>query len=172
MKILIFVIISSLFLMACTSQSSEQTQETSQAQAVETEQPAEQTQSPKPEDSSSASSELEKPVIETAPQIVKTALITDGEHGVSATINLYSDNTLEVMNFNYDGKAPDTYVTVGNITDEKFEKVALVSEKISEAQENTNLIITLEEGLEFNAVSIYCSIFADDFGSAILEDVE
>ncbi len=103
--------------------------------------------------------------------LLKTAVIENGSHGVTAQISLFSDNTLVLENVNYDGKAPDVYIAIGNKTEgEKFEKTKLVTEKIEEELREETIIIQLEESDDFNAVSIYCDFYADDFGSAILQD--
>ncbi len=103
--------------------------------------------------------------------LLKTAVIENGAHGVTAQISLFSDNILVLENVNYDGKAPDAYVAIGNKTEgAQFEKTKLVSEKIEEELIESTITIQLEEDEDFNAVSIYCNFFADDFGSAILQD--
>ncbi len=103
--------------------------------------------------------------------VIRKASISEGEHNVSADIILYSDNTLEITNFNYDGKAPDTYIAVGNIEDGKFAKVALISDIIEDKQENTTIILAIDDSLEFNAVSIWCDKYKEDFGSDLLLSV-
>ncbi len=104
--------------------------------------------------------------------IIQTATITDGAHASSAIINIYSDNSVEVLNFNYDGKAPDVYIAVGNKDNSgNFERVALLSNKIEGAQQDATLMLELGDVTEFNAVSIYCEQYSDDFGSSLLESV-
>ncbi len=105
--------------------------------------------------------------------LVKTAQIENGEHSVSAIINFFSDNTLVLENFNYDGKGPDVYVAIGNKADGgEFEKTKLVTEKLVKQYEAETITIQVEEGELFNAVSVYCDYYADDFGSAVLQEVQ
>ncbi len=104
--------------------------------------------------------------------LVSSAVIENGEHESSATISIYSDNSVEVLNFNYDGRAPDVYIAVGNKSENgAFERVALISEKIEGVQQDATLKLTMDDVGTFNAVSIYCEQYADDFGSSILEPV-
>ncbi len=101
--------------------------------------------------------------------LLKSASITDGAHDVSAVIELYSDNTLLVTGFNYDGKAPDVYIAIGTKPDGgEFEPTQMVSEKLEGAYENGELTINLPEGATFDAVSVYCEQYNDDFGSVVL----
>ncbi len=102
--------------------------------------------------------------------VVKSGTITDGQHLVSAEVKLYSDNTLELVNFNYDGAAPDVYVAIGNKSDDgEFEKLELASDIIEGEQSDATLMIKLDTTEDFNAVSIYCDEFSEDFGSTVLE---
>ncbi len=118
---------------------------------------------------------MQEPAEQTTDEaaIVKSGVITDGEHDVAAVVNLYSDNTLEIVGLSYDGKAPDVYIAIGNKTEGgAFEKTELVTEKFEGSYENHDITIELGEGKEFTAVSVYCDVYAEDFGSVILQDVE
>ncbi len=102
--------------------------------------------------------------------IVKSASIENGAHESSADINLYSDNTLVLENFTYDGKGPDVYVAIGNKNgDGDFERLELVTEKLTREYTGEPITIQLSTDVEFNAVSIYCEAYSDDFGSTILQ---
>ncbi len=172
MKIIITVILASVLFTACTPAVDTPIQGAEAPQTMEAEQPVAPVETPASTPEETTVDDTTEDETPEEAKIIKTAVITSGEHGVSATVNLYSDNKLEITGFNYDGKAPDTYVALGNKTEDDFEKTALVSDKITEAQADTSLEIMLEDGLDYNSVSIYCSIFAEDFGSAIFEDVE
>ncbi len=166
-KIILLGLVSALILVSCTQQ--EQPAEVAPSPTEESSQPAQTTSEPTSEPQSTAS-------VSTAVQdeavLIQTATITGGAHDSSATINIYSDNSVEVLNFNYDGRAPDVYIAIGNIVDGgTFEKVALISDKITVAQENTTLALAIEPNEVFNAVSIYCDQYSDDFGSIVLTEV-
>ncbi len=118
---------------------------------------------------SNASSDASMPSSAEEVTLLKSASITDGAHDVSATIELYSDNTMLVTGFNYDGKAPDVYIAIGTKPDGgTFEPTQMVTEKLEGAYENGELTIQLPEGVDFDAVSVYCEQYNDDFGSAVL----
>ncbi len=166
MKKAILFAITLTLLCACSAQP--QSQET-QSQSTMTESQNSESQSESESASSIPDSETASEPVNT---IIKSGTIADGEHDVSATVNLYSDGTLELLNFNYDGKAPDVYVAIGNKPqDGEFEKILLVTDKLTEVQENTSLVIVLDDIHGFDAVSIYCDAYSEDFGSIVLQDI-
>ncbi len=144
---LVCLLALSLFVVACSSNEST-------------------TQSSTTQSSSQVSSE------ESTATLVKTASIKDGEHDVSGEVKIYDDNRLVIENFTYDGKAPDTSVSLGNInSSDEFEHQINLGEKLERAYDNETLTITLDSTIilsQFNAVSIWCESAREDFGSSKL----
>ncbi len=104
--------------------------------------------------------------------LLKSAIVTDGEHNVSGEIFIYSDNTLVIENFTYDGKAPDTYIALGHHDGGKFVLGEVVSEIIVDAYSGEEYSIELPSNLDiadYDAVSVYCLAFGENFGSADLK---
>ncbi len=101
-------------------------------------------------------------------EVLKTGTITNGEHKVSAVINLYNNGTLELTDFNYDGRAPDVYVAFGTIEDGKFVYEGLLGDKITTALENETLTIQVDQNIDIKAISIWCHQFTEDFGSTTM----
>ncbi len=167
MKKVIFILLAFVYLTSCSNKSLSHS-ETSVSSIVTSSSKAEASSiASVPNSSASGSSIAIDEVF-----VVSTAVIENGEHASSATINIYSDNTVEVLNFNYDGRAPDVYIAVGiKSEDGSFERVALISNKIEGVQQDATLNLTLNNVGDFNAVSIYCEQYSDDFGSSLLNDV-
>ncbi len=167
MKLALVFIISILILMFKVGCSGDETaQSTSPASQASESVPAASVASSEVSD---ASSDASMPSSAEEVTLLKSASITDGAHDVSAVVELYSDNTLLVTGFNYDGKAPDVYIAIGTKPEGgAFEPTQMVTEKLEGAYENGELTISLPEGATFDAVSVYCEQYNDDFGSAVL----
>ncbi len=169
-------IFTATFMVACSADEKEDDYSSSQStqfESSELEKPdvSSEPESNLTEQNENSTEELEEVLEEVI--VSKNGNITGGSYSVSATVNLLSDNTLELHNFNYNGGAPDVYVAIGNIVDGgSFEKIKLVTDKLDGAYENQTISIKLEEGDAFNAVSVYCDAYSEDFGSTILIDVE
>ncbi len=108
------------------------------------------------------------PLAEPEITIEMVASITDGDHDVSAQATIYSDGKLILENFYYDGAAPDVYVALGTKDDEgNFTLEQIISEKLEGAFENATFSVEIPLDVEFNAVSIWCDQYTEDFGSGI-----
>ncbi len=120
-----------------------------------------------------ASNEVMAETSEEQVTLSHTATITGGSHNSSATVNLYSDNTIEVLSFNFDGRAPDVYIALGNYDNNGvFQRTLIVSPKLEGAFTDATLNYTIEEDVAFDAVSIWCEAYAEDFGSANFVDLQ
>ncbi len=150
-----------IIFVSCSSEPQQETTPNEQTEPPTTEQPTTTT----PEEQQE-SAETEQPELAF---LIKSGTITDGEHSVSATVDLYSDNTLVLSDFNYDGKAPDVYIAIGNKAEGgEFELIELVTTKLEGVFEDNVISIQLENIEGFNAVSVYCDAYSEDFGSTIL----
>ncbi len=166
MKILISVLLIGIVLTACSSVSDTSSVTSKSSQVEESmEQGSVESEEIKEEDSQTS-------MEEESVSIVKSGTITNGEYDVAAVVNLYSDNRLELIALNYNGGAPDVYIAIGTIENGSFQKSAILSGKITEKIENGSFEFMIEDGVDFNAVSVYCDAYSEDFGSTVLEEVE
>ncbi len=162
----LFLISLSIILVSCYKPTTEQ-EFSGKTQQVE--QPQVATQSVPEQPTVQQNDDVVQAIVEPEQKIIKSGQIVDGEYNVSATVNLYDDNRIELVNFNYNGRAPDVYIAIGNKTDGGvFQKIKLVTDKLEGKHENQSIIINVESSESFNAVSVYCDAYSEDFGSTVL----
>ncbi len=116
---------------------------------------------------------VEEPVTEEAVATpLKSGTIVDGQHDAAATVVLYDNQTIEVSDFTYDGRAPDTYIALGHFDENGvFVYEVWASEKFTEAAVGETFTLTVDDSVDlsqYTAVSIWCHAFSEDFGSAPL----
>ncbi len=102
-----------------------------------------------------------------------TASIAAGEHDVKGEFTVLDNNTIEATQLYYDGKAPDVYIVLGSIENDKFEPKLTVSTKLN-ALDGGKMTLILPEGTnidDFDAISFWCQDFEEDFGSTRLVKV-
>ncbi len=171
MKKLFYAILLSftLFLVSCSSNNEGSTTETQTDVGTET------TENPLPENDT-ATIEEATPDIEDAPMVVASQISSkesfkNTSHNVTGEVSIFSDNTLNIENFSYDGKAPDVYVYLGYYEGNKFIPTHRISELLDRAYTGELFITSIPADIDFNsinAVSIWCDEFTEDMGSTSL----
>jgi len=92
-------------------------------------------------------------------------------HGVSGTVRVVDDCTLEINNFSYDGGGPNVYV-YGAVDGDYVNGFAMGNKLTGTRFNNQTLTLTLtdESVLDnFNSLSIWCVDFDVSFGDGILQ---
>lgn len=101
----------------------------------------------------------------------RTAELSTLAHGVSGTITVLDDCSIEVTNFNYDGGGPAVYFYAG--TDQNYRNDAFpIGPKLSDQQwADATILLVIPEGRsldDFNSLSVWCFDFNANFGDAVL----
>ncbi len=168
--LILFVFLCVIFMFSCAKESDTQIQSSSSQNSESSAFLQEDSDSTQSNGADTADAKDSEDETKETVVVTKTATITNGQHNVSATFTFFSNNTLEVSNFYYDGKAPDTYISIGNIGDDnKYVHAEALSDIIVDAYEGETLIIELPQSIntdDYNAVSVYCLAFNDSFGSS------
>ncbi len=98
-----------------------------------------------------------------------TASLSTIFHGVTGTVTILDENSLQVDNFSYDGTAPSVYFYLGTEdTPAAFASGLETTPRLTRAYNNETLFVELPPGETldgWNAVSVWCSEFDVNFGS-------
>ncbi len=101
--------------------------------------------------------------------VIKAAIIPKGEYDTSGKVEIMDNNILRISEFNYNGGAPDVYIALGNYDDNgDFIYGELVSPKLEGEYTNEELVYEISQNVDvnqYNAVSIWCHNFSEDFSS-------
>ena len=94
------------------------------------------------------------------------AKLASHSHGTSGTVKIVDDCTLQVDNFNFDGKGLNVVVVVAD--NPKFKNRVRLSDDIhgKGAYKNASLTVKLKPGMSldnFDYVSIWCTVFGANF---------
>ncbi len=126
------------------------------------------------EDMESEDTESEDEDYEYDDSVIKKTSVT-GVHNISGDVLVYDDNTIVIENFTYDGKAPSTFVALGHHDDRGiFVYETVISEIIIDPYDGEDYFIEAPKGTnlaDYEAVSIYCLQYRENFGSADFEEI-
>ncbi len=96
-------------------------------------------------------------------------------HNVSGNVTVYEDNSIDVVLFNYDGRAPDVYFALGHYNNGEFVYEILITDIITEAFVDDTYEIIVDDDInldDYEAISVWCHEFSEDFGSTELKVFE
>ncbi len=162
MKKLIYALLLTLglFLVSCSNKNNENSTD------VQTD-----TDSEAIADSEESDIDMDDAPILVASAISSKEALKNTSHEVSGEVSIFSDNTLNIENFSYDGGAPDVYVYLGYYDGDDFVPVHRVSNLLDRSYENELFITTIPTDVDLdsnNVVSIWCDKFTEDMGSTEL----
>ncbi|XP_077992576.1 protein Skeletor, isoforms B/C-like [Glandiceps talaboti] len=93
------------------------------------------------------------------------------DHGVSGTVYAVDDRRLRILDFNYDGAAPDAFFWIGSTSDPDMSGTIIPDEKGRssklDAYSNIDLTLTLPGDTkitDFKWISVWCRQFTANFG--------
>lgn len=96
------------------------------------------------------------------------------EHGVSGTLNVIDNCTLQITNFNYDGLGPDVFFFAGVSQDFVSPGYFQFDRRLNGTVfNNATIILELPEDKtldDFNSLSVWCIRFGVSFGDAFWGD--
>ena len=101
----------------------------------------------------------------------KSAIFSTFQHGVTGTVTIIDDCTIEITGFSYDGGGPQVYIYAGTdgdyVSSNAFQFSKLLS-GISFSNNTIQLIIPDNKTLDdFNSLSVWCVDFNANFGDVI-----
>ena len=104
---------------------------------------------------------------------MRAVLQGQGDYEVSGTAVIVDERTVRLENFNYNGRGVDVRFVLA--MDEDYDTGFTVTDDISGngAFTNVTMDLTLPEGQDldsFNSISLWCTLFAVDFGSGVFTD--
>ena len=104
----------------------------------------------------------------------RTSELSNLAHGVSGTVTVIDDCTIEVTNFNYDGGGPSVYFYAA--TDRDFRNYsAIIGPRLNgQRWVNDTLRLSLPDGTsleDFNSLSVWCRDFNANFGDTFFGDL-
>lgn len=105
-------------------------------------------------------------------QIGKVATLRNNPtYGVSGRAVIVNANTIRLEDFNYNGQGPDVRVYLGNNGD--FANGPIISDQLNgQAYNNATVTLSIPANVDINdyeAISIWCTIFSIDFSSGTFE---
>ncbi|MEM7258723.1 MAG: DM13 domain-containing protein [Pseudomonadota bacterium] len=107
------------------------------------------------------------------PFVRRTATLSTLAHGVSGSVTVVDDCTLEVINFNYDGRGPSVYFYGGQDGDYISDNAFSIGPRLNgRPWQNESLTLKIPEGKsldDFNSVSVWCFDFNANFGEAFFD---
>ncbi|MEM7257530.1 MAG: DM13 domain-containing protein [Pseudomonadota bacterium] len=102
------------------------------------------------------------------PLVGTTAEFSNFSHGISGTLTILDDRTLEITNFSYDGGGPAVYFYLG--TDGNYRNGIQVGSVLNgRTYNNETLMVSLPDNItldDFNGISVWCDLFSVNFGDA------
>lgn len=103
----------------------------------------------------------------------RSAELSSKAHGVSGTLTVLDDCTIEVANFNYDGGGPSVFFYAA--VDRDFSNYSAILGPQLNGQEwiNETLQLVIPDGISldnFNSLSVWCSDFDANFGDVFFGD--
>ncbi len=156
------LVLSFLFLVSCSSATDASQDSPASSQEISSAMPA--------ISSEAVSSEMDTSSEPAQATPLKTATLSGIAHDVSGTVHVYENGTLELLNFSYDGAAPDVYVAFGSMDENGIFQYEILATALIEGEyNNETVVLPLEDGVDstaYTAVSIWCHEFSEDFGSA------
>jgi len=105
------------------------------------------------------------------PFVGRSSELSNLAHGVSGTVTVLDDCTLEVTNFNYDGGGPAVFFYAAN--DRDFRNfTAIIGPRLNgQRWVNNTLVLPIPEGTtldDFNSLSVWCQDFNANFGDVFI----
>ncbi|XP_072030814.1 uncharacterized protein [Amphiura filiformis] len=99
------------------------------------------------------------------------------QHGVQGTVYAIDDFRIWIVGFSYDGAGPDAFIWAGNTSQPDSTGEIIPVEYGSEVKlgsyNNENLVIQLPKGKrvsDYKWISIWCRMFAANFGQVLIPD--
>lgn len=101
----------------------------------------------------------------------RSGMLATFQHGVSGTVTIIDDCTIEITGFNYDGGGPQVYFYAGTNGDYTASNAFQFSKLLTGTSFSNNtiqLIIPNNKTLDdFNSLSVWCVDFNANFGDVI-----
>jgi len=104
------------------------------------------------------------------PYVGTVAELSTEAHGVSGTVTILDDCTIEVSQFNYDGLGPSVYFYGG--VDRNYigvNGIPMGPQLNGQGWANDTILLTIPDGIsldDFNSLSVWCFDFKANFGDA------
>ena len=105
------------------------------------------------------------------PFVGRSAELSTIAHGVSGTVTVLDDCTLEVTNFNYDGGGPAVFFFAAIDGDYRNYSAIIGPRLNGQRWVNNTLLLPIPEGTtldDFNSLSVWCQDFNVNFGDVFL----
>lgn len=107
------------------------------------------------------------------PYVGRSMALSTLAHGVSGTVTVLNDCTIEVVNFNYDGGGPSVYFYAAVDQDYAGDSFIIGQRLNGTRWVNDTIRLSVPEGKsldDFNSLSVWCSDFNANFGEVLFGD--
>jgi hypothetical protein len=102
------------------------------------------------------------------PSVGRAAEFETYFHGVTGTLTVIDDCTIEISNFNYDGRGPQVYFYAGQNRDFTGQGAFVIGSQLNgQLYVDDTIQLTIEDGHsldDFDSISVWCVDFQANFG--------